>query len=68
MVSCITDRTIMTISLDIVIRAQNFVVENDTVFPSLTFPDPDDLTNFMGEGTANITIPSDLLLTRSIGS
>ena len=64
----ITDETIMTASLDIVIRAQNFVVENDTVFPDLTFPDPDDLTNFMGEATASITIPSDLLERRSIGS
>ena len=60
--------SIMTASPDIVIRAQNFVVENDTVFPDLTFPDPDDLTNFMGEATASITIPSDLLERRSVGS
>ena len=60
--------SIMTASPDIVIRAQNFVVENDTVFPDLTFPDPDDLTNFMGETTASITIPSDLLERRSVGS
>ena len=52
----------------IVIRAQNFIVEDDTVFPNLTFPDPDNLASFTGEGTANITIPSDVLLTRSIGS
>ena len=64
----VTDGTITTASLDIVIRAQNFVVENDTVFSDLTFPDPNDLTNFMGEATASITIPSNLLERRSIGS
>ena len=60
----------MTTSLDIVLRAQNFVVENDTVFPNLTFPDPVDvdLTNYVGKGIADITIPSDLLQRWSVGS
>ena len=54
----------------LVLRAGNIVVQDDTIFPNLTFPDARDVANFTttSDSTPNIVIPNDLLQRRSIGS
>lgn len=49
--------------------ALNFIVEDDTEFPSVTFPERNHLANFTNSGgVANITIPAEVLQRRSFGS
>ena len=58
----------MNFNLAIVLQAENIVKQDDMVFPNLTFPDSSDIAGFSSNSTASITLPSDLLQRRSVGS